>query len=276
MRRPHLTPRDLAVLRDVWLYRYVTSAQVSRLHFGHLKLAQRRLRLLVERRLLVRFRAEPSRVGFGEWWYRLAQGGAPLVDAGATLPTRVPRSLGFLAHHALVTDARIWLREACARSGFGYGFVPSYDEVRESGRRRARIALSVVGHQRLLVPDGAFTVERDGRCALFLLEADRGTEPLTGRHPSAIERKFVLYRDAFEARAEEHYARLLGQAVEGFRVVCLVPSVARRDGFLRLAERLDLAPLVWVGLNELVRAPGDLSARCWASAPGGPLRALVE
>jgi hypothetical protein len=41
-----LTARAVAVLRDVWLYRYLTARQVSRLHFGPAKLAQRRLHVL--------------------------------------------------------------------------------------------------------------------------------------------------------------------------------------------------------------------------------------
>ena len=115
------------------------------------------------------------------------------------------------------------------------------------------MALSVEGHSKLLVPDGVFTLEReDDRWALFLLEVDRGTEPLTGRHRSSIEGKFTMYRDGFDARGEERYAALFDAELRGFRILCVVPDEKRRDGFLRLAARMDLEPLVWVSTSSVI------------------------
>ena len=142
---------------------------------------------------------------------------------------------------------------------------------------------------------------RGERRALFGLEVDRGTEPLTGRHASAIERKLVLYRElsrswdgmaetdasaierklvlyraAFEARAKGQYSQLFGQELGGFRVLFTVPNEKRRQGILRLAARLDLAPLVWVAADDLLQEPGDLDMACWATEPDGSLHRLTE
>src|SRR5204863_5792266 len=98
----HMTPRDRAILRDISQFRYLTSTQVERLHFGSRKLAQRRLRVLTAAGLLQRFApVEARRAGFQTWWYCLSSAGARLVAAhvgvplSVTLPpTRVPRSVG--------------------------------------------------------------------------------------------------------------------------------------------------------------------------------------
>lgn len=283
-----LTSRDTAVLRDTWLYRYVTAKQVSRLHFGHIKVAQRRLRKLHKAGYLGRFRpSQATKSGFRTWWYRLAAQGAKLVaelqgqSAGDVMPpTRTPTSMGFLAHHGLVTDFRIWLREACQThpEGFGYGFVPSYEEVRRKGRRRRRIALPVPDERRLLIPDGAFTLRHQPteKAVLFMLEADRGTEPLTGRHRSAIEKKLEAYAATYDGHGEDAYRDLFSAEFEGFRVLCIVPDEARRDAFLRLSEKADLAPLVWAATQGFLEEPGNLDASIWHSEPGGEGRALSE
>jgi hypothetical protein len=185
----------------------------------------------------------------------------------------------FLDHHSMTVDFRIWLREGCedSRGRFGYRFIPSYEEVREKGMRRRRVVFDIPRLKSHLVPDGVFVLETsDKRSSLFVLEIDRGTEPLTGSHPSAIERKLLLYRAGFESNSDAVYERLFGVEFSGFRVLCLVPDSRRADGFLKLANRCDLQPLVWVGLDEVVEDRGDLNKKWWRVAIGEPLRALTE
>jgi len=282
-----LTNRDQDLLRDTWLHRYLTAKQILRLHFTHLKVAQRRLRKLHKACYLDRFRpATATKKGFRTWWYRLGRLGAKLVaehqgqSAGDVMPpSRTPTSMGFLAHHGLVTDFRIWLREACQdQEGFGYEFVPSYEEVRRKGRRRRRIALQVPDERRLLIPDGAFTLQHQPteKAVLFMLEADRGTEPLTGRHRSAIEKKLAMYAAVYDSHGEDAYQTLFSHDFEGFRVLCIVPNPSRRDAFLRLSKDADLAPLVWTATQEFLEEPGNLDAQIWRAAPRGEGRALSE
>lgn len=286
MHRPcTLTLRDRALLCDTWRYRYLTSGQVARLHFSHPKVAQRRLRQLVAAGFLRRFHpSEATKAGFQTWWYALTRPGAREVSAATGLPvaavlppTRQPRTLGFLVHHTQTTDFRLWLHEACTpSSGFSYAYLPSYDETTSNGRRSCRAALPLPGSPGSLVPDDVFTLTHGDRSALFLLEVDRGTEPLTGHHPNAIERKLLAYRTAYDTHAEDHLASVFGADLTGFRILCLVPDAARQARFLELAHRLDLVPLVWVAMTSLTQDRGRLDAPAWAVTSTTDLHALTE
>lgn len=279
-RRDAVTDRDRRILRDVWEHRYLTSAHLARLHFSHPKLAQRRLRALTQAGLLQRFAPEDARrAGFQTWWYCLARAGARHVSeahglplAAVLPPTRMPRTVGFLAHHALVTDFRLWLAEACASTPeFAHRYLPG-DAPRGEGQRAAL----PLPDARVVLPDGAFVLSRGERHALFLLEADRATEPLTGAHPSSLARKLAAYREAYESRAEAHLAALFQAKVSGFRVLCLVPDEQRQRRLIELAARLDLAPLVWVTTHAVLAERGRLERACWAVRPEDRLHALNE
>jgi hypothetical protein len=79
-----IQPRDFAVVRDVWRYKFLTAAQIAELWWpgGHVWPAQRRLRKLFDAGLLDRFRPI-ARTGSYPWTYHLgAQGHAMLRDSG--------------------------------------------------------------------------------------------------------------------------------------------------------------------------------------------------
>ncbi|MDA8118243.1 MAG: replication-relaxation family protein [Actinomycetota bacterium] len=267
--RYHATPRDLALLRDVWLFRYLTAVQVSRLHFGHLKIAQRRLRKITALDLVRRFRL-PSATPFGDqrFIYCLSRRGAREVAGAEGLapheilaPGHAPTALGFLAHHEILTDVRLWLREACQAHGFAYRFVPAYEEVRHGGRRRRRVALQIGATQ--YIPDGVFALDRaGGRSALFVLEIDRGTEPLHRATGSSVQAKLGLFRTAFDEGLAT-YADLFGVAFKGARLLWVVPDDSRRQAVLELAVSEDLSPLVWATTTQQVSRRGSLSEPIW-------------
>lgn len=274
------TDRDHQLLRDVWQFRYLTSAQVTRCHFRSQKVAQRRLRALTAAGLLRRFApVEARHAGFQTWWYTLSRAGARHVSKAQGLPlaavlppTRIPQSFGFLTHHALVTDFRLWLHEAATSAPeFSTHFLSSAPP-RGEGRRAALPLPS----GRAVLPDGAFVLTRGDRHALFLLEVDRGTEPLTGRHPSSLARKLAAYRDAYDAQAEAHLAALFQVSVRGFRILCVVPEEKRQRRLVELAAQLDLAPLVWVTTHAVLAERGRLERACWAVRPEDRLHALSE
>lgn len=284
---PGVTARDHLVLADLATYRYLTVAQIARLRFGHHKLAQRRLRRLYALRLVDRFQPDPApRLGFREWTYRLSPAGAQLVarDLGnrsdaVKPPFRPPRGDDYLAHHRELTDVRIWLAQACQASAgaFELSFIPAYEEVSYAGHRRRRVALEGSPGQHTVIPDGIFSLQRrDGRAALFMLEVDRGSEPLAGRHHNAITGKLMRYRKGFEGRAETAFVALFGHEFDGFRVLFVVPDERRARAVLRLAVKVELDPLVWVALRSSLQPAADLFATIWQDRPGGDCRALAE
>ena len=286
MHHIELTERDRGILRDLWLYRYLDSSQIRRLHFSNAQTARRRLRKLLGLQVVSRFKpSDLDRTGFREWTYRLSARGARIVANEHRLkleqvrpPIRSPNGTRYMAHHRGVTDFRIWLREGCATSQgqFSYEFLPSYDEIRVRGRRRRRISMDLPG-RRVLIPDGVFLLSRAQGCsALFALELDRGTEPMSGSHPNAVSRKLARYRVAFDRRSESTYDRFFSLPFSGFRILCVVPGEPRRQAFLKAADRSDIAPLVWTTVSSSTSSAGDLDAAVWAVAGSDRFHALSE
>ena len=164
--QPALMPRDHHLLADLASYRYLTAAQIARLRFGHIKLAQRRLRRLADLQLVERFQSQQlGRLGFHQWTYRLSSAGAAVAaeELGLALnlvkpPIREPRGESYLAHHRDLTDFRIWLDEGCRRSAglFEVRLVPGYEEHRVEGRRQRRVAIPSRPERGGVVPDAVF------------------------------------------------------------------------------------------------------------------------
>jgi hypothetical protein len=80
-------PRDVAILRDVWRYKFLTAPQVLELWWpGRSERAgQRRLRLLFEAGYLDRFRPVTRRGSF-PWTYQLAADGHRLLQRAGDIP----------------------------------------------------------------------------------------------------------------------------------------------------------------------------------------------
>ena len=286
-RQGSLTERDQAVLRDLADFRYLSTRQIARLHFGNLKLTQRRLRRLLASGYVVRVPTEPAaRAGFHEWVYAASPGRVgqfPGVDAtrfaGAVLDPSRGFGLRYAAHHRVLTDFRIWLREGVTRSAgaFTCDFIPGYAESSRVQGRRRLASIDVGTPYGLLVPDGLFVLRRsDGRAALFFLEIDRGSEPLRGKHASSVLRKLEMYRKVYDGRLFDSFSVAFDYDFSGFRVFFVTPDEARALAILNVAESADLEPLVWTTIENSLSAPGDLAAPVWKDSPEGQLRPLNE
>ncbi len=282
-----LTLRDLDIRRDLEEFRYLSTAQIARLRFGNLKLAQRRMRTLVRRGHVVRVPCgELARNGFRDSFFALPSGGVPAFGKatsehvpGALTDPRRGFGLRYAGHHRLLTDFRIWLREAQSSSSASLAcrFVPSYAEARLDGRRARLAGVDLGPPEGVLLPDGVFELRSaSGRAALFFLEIDRGTEPLRGRHPSSIQRKLLAYRRLYDGRLFERFSESFGHGFSGFRVLFVTPDGERDTRILEVALEADLAPLVWATPEATVRLSGSFFARVWRDSPESPLRALAD
>jgi hypothetical protein len=175
-----LTERDIAVVTDVYKYRYLSVSQVQRLHFPSLQTTYRRLRGLVASGYLAGFLAPP----ITEHLYYIEPKGAELVaatlgvdvsDLKWTKASRSPKDYYFLRHFLEVNDFRIALTGACRNSELSLrGFIPEYFGSRGKGGEVSKYIkdfvcdigkpVDKISH----TPDAVFALEKGGRTALFL------------------------------------------------------------------------------------------------------------
>src|SRR5262249_22287138 len=151
----------------------------------------RRIQALLELGFIKSFTAPhiPERI------FYLDKKGAEIVAIELHIPyedlewyphTRAPKDYYFLRHFLAINDFRITLTLACLKSTIALiDFIPEYvgektgeGHVKKYIRSKVNdIALSAVSYSH--TPDAVFSLEKDGRAALFFVEIDRGGEVLT-------------------------------------------------------------------------------------------------
>ncbi|MGK0190602.1 MAG: hypothetical protein ACI9R3_006432 [Verrucomicrobiales bacterium] len=214
-----ITERDLAILREVAIYRFLRSTHLSSLIVGSCQQILRRLQLLYHNGYLERPRAQIDtyyRGGSRPIVYGLGSKGAALLRRKGIFTfdrmswTSANRSAGrlFLDHTLMVADVIVGIRSEC-QTNQHFRFIDGQDlpcASEDDDSKRFQWTTSVTGHGSVkLIPDRVFAIEQrqTGERILFLLEADRGTEPLTRTdfHQSSIDRKLLLYSQLSSERA---------------------------------------------------------------------------
>lgn len=190
-----LTARDLELLAGVHSARYLTTPQIQALfwqdsrggRFGGAVACRARLKKLADAGYLRRI-APLVTYGTGKkpTIYALGRAGARVLGAElGVYPNDVDgqakdaeASYLFLAHLLATNDLRIALHLACARQpGVALETWVSEKELNAAGRRDyVEISGPEGGKQKTaVIPDAAFTLRRDTKLGLFLLEIDRRT-----------------------------------------------------------------------------------------------------
>jgi hypothetical protein len=127
-----ITERDVAVLVDVYKYRYLSVSQIEALHFPSLQTAYRRLRALTAGNYLKSFTVPgiPERVFYLDKSGAEVVAGEMLVEQDALKWHRVsqsPKDYRFLRHFLAINDFRISLTLACQQNPITLlGFIPEY------------------------------------------------------------------------------------------------------------------------------------------------------
>ncbi len=231
MNQQPLTQRDLEVVLDLYKYRYLKTSQIQQLYFPSLQTANRRMRSLIDQKLVKHF----SVPNVAERIYHISQRGASLVanqlgvtaeDLNWSKNTRAPKDYYFMQHFLGINQFRIDLNQACQNSPVELlGFIPEYFGSKHlSGRITKHIKDFVFDARNprdkiTHTPDAVFALQRDDKPALFFLEIDRGTEVLTNPYKGflkmsryyinyAKERKFKSYEQEFNC-SQLHLFRLL-------------------------------------------------------------------
>ena len=205
-----LTQRDREILSHVHRHRFLRSGHVTALVGGSRQHTLRRLQLLYHHGYLERPRCQIDyyhRAGSRPIAYGLGNKGAGLLKRELTLPfhrldwprkNRVERL--FLAHALMVSDFMVALEMACHhRSDFRLLTEDDMNPPDEAVARRTPFQWRVnIGHglQCGVIPDRVFGLETaDGKRTWYVLEADRGTMPVTrrGLEKSSFHRKLLAY-----------------------------------------------------------------------------------
>jgi hypothetical protein len=208
------TARDLTILSIVAEHRFIRSEWIVTLAGGSRQQVLRRLHLLFHHGYLERPRAQLDyfhRGGSSSIIYGLASRGAGRLRHDLDLPfdrmnwmskTRPAKRL-FLEHTVLISDFMATQHCECQRSKSR--LLTENELEKPKGRENSRMpfrwsARQCSGRSVTVVPDKVFAVESaqpDGRVVRqhYLLEADRGTMPVTRSNPrqTSIMRKLLTY-----------------------------------------------------------------------------------
>ena len=183
-----VTGRDVAVIVDVYKYRYLSVSQIQALHFPSKCTAWRRLQALTAQGYLKAF-IVPN---ISERVFYVDRAGAEVVAGEMQVgfddlywhsSMKAPKAYYFLRHFLGINDFRIQLTQACQESAIALlGFIPEYiGEKTEKGiiKKYLRDQVCDITNSNVTLshtPDGVFSLEKNGNAALFFLEIDRGTE----------------------------------------------------------------------------------------------------
>jgi len=259
-----LTERDINIILDVYKHRYLKTSQIQQLHFPSERTTTRRLKFLIDAKLLKHFNVPniPERI------YQVSSQGANLVaqhqgvavaDLLWSRTTAAPKDYYFMQHFLAINDFRIQTTEACQNSDTQLsGFIPEYyGHKHSSGRITKHIKDFVFGLDNPTekishTPDAVFALSRNAAAspggalggsssALFFLEIDRGTEVLSDPDKGFLKmiRYYLSY--AKSAKFKSYQEEFKGCQFRNFRLLIVTSSGQRLDNMRQtISSRMEL------------------------------------
>jgi hypothetical protein len=238
-----LRQRDLAIVRDVWRYHFLTTNQLHELWWPErsVQAARRRLVKLFRAGYLERFRPYSPR-GSYEWTYFLSAAGHRLlrdigvIDPAARFKPRDVFDYGRALHDVQVNAWVLAYRRVLGDALLGWRGEHQITPPRAARQAQLRLSddWSVEGlrdaQPRPVVPDAALEIAHDAAESprLFLIEYDR-----TSRTDKNYD-KFRRY-DSYLAWWWRHTG--LGERAEPPFVLFICQDVPQRDDFLARADQ---------------------------------------
>lgn len=259
--RSIVTERDCRLIASIADCRYLTVAQVQRLHFPSEQTATRRLRALTRDGYIMSFRVP----GLSDRFVAVTDAGAKLVGEAtgrdARVPRRRPSDAYFLRHFCALNDVRIAVDHACEPSSIRLvRFIPEYEgEVSADGTPRkqlqdaVRVDRATISH----TPDAVFALEHAGKPALFFLEVDRGTETLSDAERGVLK-MLRFYLHYLVSEGYQRYAAVFGvPAFKAFRVLLTTTSETRLANMRALGGELEFElphakRFIWLATQEAI------------------------
>lgn len=264
-----LTPRDVAVVKAVYDYRFLQREQIHRLFFPSINTANFRLQRLYQHRYVQRiFVPDDYRhnVRNTQAVYCLDQAGATLLAAEYGVPReqidwypdRNKVRGFFLAHLLKINDFRIAISLAAYACGDRVvTWVPDW----ELKKLKERVEDPATKRMYPVSPDAYFIYEHGdtGKRAHFFLELDRAT--MENRRFARKVKAYIVYvkTGAYQRRYGTH----------SLRVLTVVPSVRRLKNLKTTTETVGGKSMFWFATYEAL-VPESILGPVWeiAQQPG--------
>ena len=277
-----VTARDIALLTDLYTYRYLSVSQIEALHFPSRQTAYRRLRALADGKFLEGFTAPH----IPEHLYYLTDRGAAEVAAhlGVAVSdlswhkhSRAPKDYYFLRHFLRVSDFRIRLTQACAASDWRLlGFLPEYLGKRTEGGSLAKHIRDVVtgsadpAEKLSHTPDAVFALGKGPGAALFFLEIDRGTEVISDETKGVLKCLRFYLQYLVEGGFQRYQQDFGATSFKGFRMLFVTTSESRVTHIREAAREISLSNekakrFIWLSSWNQIESSGVLETS-WVSA----------
>jgi hypothetical protein len=233
-----LTARDVAVLVNVYHYRYLSLPQIEALHFPSQRIAYRRLQALLDGKYLKAFTVTGMS---GRVFYLDTYGAAVVADSMQVdiddlqwnREMRAPKDYYFLRHFMAINDFRIALTLACQNTPITLlGFIPEYiGEKTDKGnvKKYLRDNVSDIADSAKQIshtPDAAFALEKGGNAALFFVEIDRGVETVNDPKKGVLK-SIVFYLNYWVQGKFNRYEQDFGKEFKTFRALLVTSSPKR-------------------------------------------------
>jgi len=113
---------------------------------------------------------------------------------------------------------------------------------------RCPCSIALGPHAGRLIPDAAFTMSHGKKSLLFLLEVDRGTEPIgsTQHDRASIDGKCRDYVDSFHRETYRQLEPVFNATFKGFRVLFLCNTSQRMQDICRFLIQAGNLDFCWV------------------------------
>ncbi|KKU65532.1 MAG: hypothetical protein UX89_C0027G0001 [Parcubacteria group bacterium GW2011_GWA2_47_16] len=267
-----LQPRDIALLRDVWEFRFLNSEQLLSLHVGGVRNIKQRLSLLYQHGYLDRPTVQKTaRLASSHIVYSLGRKGAETLAKNAEEREGILRrirenehTLPLIAHSLMISQFRVCLTLALKKQS-------EIKLTRWAQGNDLKSALSKRGANPPLVPDAFFVLETPTHKYPLFLEADRAT--------MTQERFVSKLKMYWRHNREQSFQNTLG--VSNFRVLTITPNEGRSANLCLAAKEADdrrEGSLMYLFLSETrynAATPEALLKPMWRSPKNDEPQAIV-
>ena len=268
-----LTPRDTALLRDVYEFRFLNSEQLLALHEGSRRGIVNRLNGLFRHGYLDRPEVQKTKhLLSSHLVYSLDRRGVDALSADVAVREgmfrrihEVKHTSALIAHALMISQFRATLTLALKK----YPSSPRLERWLQG--YDLKYILASRGQSSDLVPDAFFTVNDGGDLLDFFLEADQSTMD-EGR----MLKKMKIYWEWW--RTSCHEKRL---GIRNFRVLTITKNETRAENLCRITKEADdrkTGSNMFLFLSEArysLAEPEAVLSPIWAS-PKGERHAILE